>query len=396
MKLNPYETYELKKLARNHGYEGEVYSYVYPPFFGSVLMYPFTFFSYLNALKLWFWFNIFFLYLAFFVLYQLIRSYGKDGRGDNELYLMLFIGAMLLTFNSIAENFRWGQVNIFIFAALVLFFHFYLKEKNTWAGLCLSILALIKIGPVLLLFFLFLLRRYRIFFHALFFLVFLTALSVWIVGVENTLFYVKVTLPTYSFGNIPYETGLPPGDHGNSSLNGFFSSIFVRSILALNVSWENPGLGKAVYLFSIFLLIGDAIAQNRKSISPSGNMGKIVPLSNIVILYTLMSSVTWEHHLISICVPLAVIGAVYLNERPNKWWTVSFVLCWLILSMDIERSLHHFVLNEIVFANKGFFAADPHRLRPFLLIMPVKFYALVLLWFHGRKARQLVSQWPRP
>jgi hypothetical protein len=381
-------------LAEIYHYKGTAFPHVYPPFVSTILFFPFTLLQYPTALNLWFWCSILFLYGSFALLFLLVKQVSSV-RGQEafspDAFLLLSFAAFLIFFYPFSENFRWAQINLLILVVLILFLYFLLNDKAILAGLCLSVIILIKIAPVLFWLYLLFKRKYRM---ALFTLIFLTVLSfasVAIMGTDHVRFYIEKVLPTLSFGKAVY--GAPDmiaGYYGNYSLNSFFSSLFVESVLGNQIPWRNPALGKLLYYAVSFILLGDTLVRSTREQKAESKPYALLQLSHIVILYSLISSITFEHHLVSLCIPLTVIGLQFVHKKPTRLWIAFYVISWVVLSLNVEKIYFQpafsFYMKHIAFsANRAVLS------YLFLLALPMKMYAMILLWACGRKAERSLA-----
>jgi len=392
--LNPYDPDVLAGLGREHGYHGRVFPHLYPPFFSTVLMSPFHFIGYKSALFLWSVLSMLCLYGGCAALFFVLQANLSSGnRFRHGAYLLLLLSATIIPFYPLYENFRWAQVNPLIFLLLSLFLLFVHRGKQIPAALCLSVAILIKIAPVLLIVTLLIRRQFKTVVYTLLLVVVFSALSAVLIGSEPLSFYVQEVLPTLSYGQTPYGTDIYAGNKGNYSLNGFLSSIFAQGIFGTRVSFGIPGLGQAIYWLLFLAMLCDYIWINiRGGRAPDREAGTI-SLALMIVIYSLASSITFEHHLICQAVPLTVFGMAFIRRPPTKATIALLVLSWIVLSLDIERSYHRPLIDYASeLAQAG--PSSLGKLRVILLLMPIKTYALMLLWFCGRNALIRTSTTP--
>jgi len=133
----------------------------YAPLF-ALLFSPLTFLDKISALYLWTVLNIVFFYAIFFLLYKL-----KQISFNQPKDLMIAICLLALTGRFIFNNFRLGQVNMFLCFLMVLMIYLEINKKYFWTAVVLSFSLTIKFFPLLFVLYFLLRKRFKILVYCL-------------------------------------------------------------------------------------------------------------------------------------------------------------------------------------------------------------------------------------
>jgi alpha-1,2-mannosyltransferase len=395
---NPYDLDLLKDLARVDQYRGELFPYLYPPFVCAVLMRPLAALPYATAAGVWFGCNAVFVLAGMCVLYVVgVRASPPEppARWRRSLAAAGACAALVLLYYPVAENFRWGQINPLIFLGLMLFVFFLARRRDVAAGCSLAVIILIKIAPILLLLYLLLIKRYRAAVATLACVAALLLASMTIAGADPTTYYVERVLPRLTFGQpVPDLPDQIAGYPGNYSLNGFFSSLFVESMLGDRLPWRDHGLGLVLYSGICIALLVDLARRVRRAPPEDGSLRQLLQIGNVIVIYSLVSSITSEHHLVSLAVPLVAVLLFELDARPGPAWIAGFALASVVLAMNAE-AWYFMPLFRFYGEHAQLFDGHPLSQYAFLLVLPIKLYAMVLVWLFTRKAAEVMASGPR-
>jgi hypothetical protein len=237
----------------------------------------------------------------------------------------------------------------------------------------------------LLIFYLLLRREFKTAAYTALFVAAFSALSVVLIGYPSLWFYVEEVLPTLSYGQTPYGTDIYAGFKGNYSLNGLLSSLFDQGIFGAGASFGTPGLGQAIYWLLFLAMLADYtwlhLGSGRSRNREAGPIG----LALMIVIFSLASSITFEHHLVYQVVPLAVFGLALIRRPPASAYVALLAVSWILLGLDVERLYHQPLIDYAEkLAQAGLLNLG--EVRILLALMPIKTYALILLWLCGRQA----------
>ncbi|HVZ12626.1 MAG TPA: glycosyltransferase family 87 protein [Patescibacteria group bacterium] len=290
------------KLAFSGGnpYMGDYHffsQYLYPPIF-TILFFPFTFFTFQIAEKIWTVLSL----SAFFVTIYLIFKLLKEDIFKTQ-NLLLF-GIILLTFFPTKFTLGMGQANMFIFLLFALSIYSYHLDRKTISGFFLAFSILLKVFPVFLILFFIINKKWKILVaFAIFSCVFLAA-TYFIVGGNINIYFVKNVLPSLLSG---WKT-----DYYNQALTGFIGRatnnlqirIFFKIILSAIIF--------LITLFSFFKKTKSELTNLKIGIAISASL--------------LINAFSWQHHFVWILFPLF---ATLFYIKKNHFQISSYALLLL-------------------------------------------------------------------
>ncbi len=314
-------------------YIEEVVAYIYPPLLAFALI-PLSILN-ITAVKIfWFFLNIFFIYVSLILLLKTI-----DYEGSSTFNLGFL--SILFTLQSFMNNSNLGQVNVIILLLCVLTLYFFVNKKNLYAGIFLSLAIVIKITPILLLFYFIFKREFKLtaytFLGILFFLI-IPSIALGFGGnIDDLIQYTKVAQ------NITDTT------HLNQSLYNaifhFLSPVPLWNNMTINIANLNEFQIKLIIytIFGLVLLFFAFIFRNK--ITDRRSLNIPIEFSIVLILMLLFSIVTRKAHFVTLFIPhfFYIYSLLKFKNLPNR----KSVIILLIIS---------FVLNT--FTAQGFIGRD--------------------------------------
>jgi glycosyl transferase family 87 len=193
-----------------------------------------------------------------------------------------------------------------------------LRDRDRWAGIMLALAASLKVVPIFLIPLFARLGRWAIAAWAAAALCAITGLTVLVS--PGSLDFFTVVLPRLSLGNANWDNG---------SINGLIS----RSVVLFPGAFgsQTARVAAAAISASVVIVVGLTLWQ-------AGRAGRDpwqlrLSVAAFIVALLIVSSVTWQHHLVTLLLPLAVGMAWIIERRPQRRYAVGLVvgylLCWL-------------------------------------------------------------------
>ncbi len=193
-----------------------------------------------------------------------------------------------------------------------------LRDRDRWAGIMLALAASLKVVPIFLIPLFARLGRWAIAAWAAAALCAITGLTVLVS--PGSLDFFTVVLPRLSLGNANWDNG---------SINGLIS----RSVVLFPGAFgsQTARVAAAAISASVVIVVGLTLWQ-------AGRVGRDpwqlrLSVAAFIVALLIVSSVTWQHHLVTLLLPLAVGMAWIIERRPQRRYAVGLVvgylLCWL-------------------------------------------------------------------
>ena len=327
------------------GTQAWVVAYIYPPLF-SLALAPLTPLGPIAAGRVW----LLVVHAAFLSsLWLILRIHPELSPSGRRWFL-----AAAFAFMPVYLTLRFQQVATLWLFLLTATLWAALRRRDRWAGIFLALAASLKVVPVFLIPLFVRLGRKRIALSGAVALVTVTGLTL-LLSPQSWVFF-TVVLPRIGLGNANWDNGSIGGLI--SRLVTFFPGIFgpqTRLIAALTMSSVAGGV------LGISLL--------RATARPS-NWQLRLTFAAFITALLMVSSVTWQHHLVTLLLPFAVAAAWMQARRAGPvtggWLVLSYVLCWVdrrIFPLPSDQIVHSSVEGILVLAGTS-----------------VKLLGLVLLW----------------
>ena len=308
---------------RGWGSEAWVVAYIYPPFFAELLA-PLTPLGLVAAARIW----LLAVHAAFFAgLVLLIRLNPELSRAGRRLFLVAAFGFM-----PVYLNLKFQQVATLWLLLLALTLWAALRRRDGIGGLALALAASLKVGPVFFIPLLARVNRLRMALLGAAILVALTAITMLLAPGSWQFF--TVVLPRIGLGTANWDNG---------SINGLISRIVELSPTLLGSATQT--VAKGVIAISAVALIGATIWHSRGG-DPRWRVRLGVAALTTALL--IASSVTWQHHLVTLLLPLGTAMAWIAARRPpaRYGWllTGAYALCWVdrrVFPLPADLQIHN-------------------------------------------------------
>ncbi len=335
--------------------------YLYPPP-SLLLFYPLRFFSFRTAKVLLFILNhACVLPFVYIFLRKLINDDFSPPVRDIVAPLALIY--VILAFPVIA-NFKYGQVNLIVLILLCAFWYALKNDKSPFLiALPLALAVLLKTYPILFVPLLLFRRRFRVTLWLFGILIFASVASYAILPRGTWHDWIVNVLPTGGYGKDTFNL-FSPAQARNHSINGFVTRLLTPNRFSDPI-WDNPPLGRALG-YGLALIIG-GVTLFVSFFSRRRNRAE-TPLSLEVSLYltmmVLLAPLSWESHLVFAFPAVLIALHLLAREKDKLWWegaisTAASLIAWS-LPVDVPG------------LTRGLWT----------LLIPVKFYALLVLWLY--------------
>jgi len=296
---------------RSWGTEAWVVAYIYPPFFAELLA-PLTPLGLVAAARIW----LIAVHAAFFgSLALLLRIHPELSRPGRRLLLLGALGFM-----PVYLNLKFQQVATVWLLLVTATLWAALRHRDGRAGIFIALAASLKVTPIFLIPLFYRLGRIRLAVMAGVALVALTATTM--LASPGSWQFFTVVLPRIGLGTANWDNG---------SIDGLVSRIVQLSPNLLGDNTQTAA--KVLIVLAAVVVIGVTLWQAR-GVGPAAN-GWTLRLSVAALMTSLLiaSSVTWQHHLVTLLLPLATAIAWMTVRRPGHrygWWLFAgYAMCWI-------------------------------------------------------------------
>lgn len=290
------------------GSEAWVVAYIYPPFFAEVLA-PLTPLGLLAAARIW----LLLVQAAFIgALVLLLRLNPELPRAGRRLFLIAALGFM-----PVYLNLKFQQVaTVWLLLLSALVWAASRRRAGIGGGL-LAVAASLKVSPAFFIPLLARLGRWRIAITATLALIGLTVVTVLLAPGSWQFF--TVVLPRIGLGTANWDNG---------SIDGLLSRIVQFDPLLFGDASQT--VAKVAIALSAVAVIGVTLWCARGG-DPSWRLR--LSAAALVCALLISSSVTWQHHLVTLLLPLATGMAWVAARRPGAryGWALAaaYTMCWL-------------------------------------------------------------------
>ncbi len=286
---DPYETRGLSKRARDEGTRKSVHPYFYPPPFLAGMLWAVPL-DLKTAYQGSFWINQVSLLGLGFVFWRWLRA------------PWLLLAFLLATFSPIPDSAKMGQANLVV----LLLASLGLWRSNGWL---LSAAAMAKMSPALYLVQFALRRSWKVVGTAVAGAVLSSVAVLWLVPFDTQWTFYTEILPGFSKGDY-HGLRVPITLPANHSVADLYNQLFGPGKFSLP-----PAAALATSLTNLALLAGVAwLGRHRRdTLGEAGLAGALTVLLTIAPVYT------YEHHLVLLVLPFAVVGTAWLQGRLPRW-----------------------------------------------------------------------------
>ena len=171
----------------------------------------FTSLSPLSAKRFWLVINLLLLGFSGYLLHRMTAL----GRMPVSILILLTVGPL-------ESHFLFGQLHILVLVLLLLSLWLYLKDWPIVSGLMLALAAALKIYPIFFVFYYIRKKQWRVVAGLIGGVVVLSALAVWLFGLEVNMAYVLQVLPRIMHGE-----SIDPYNLNWSSFTAVFHRLFL-------------------------------------------------------------------------------------------------------------------------------------------------------------------------
>lgn len=294
---------------RSWGSEAWVVAYIYPPFFAEVLA-PLTPLGLVAAARIW----LLAVHAAFFgSLALIIRIHPELSRTGRRLLLLAAFAFMPvylnLKFQQVATEWLL-LISATVWAAL--------RRRDGWAGGFIALAASLKVSPIFLVPLFARLGRRRIALLGGSMLAAITAVTMF--AAPGSWQFFTVVLPRIGLGTANWDNG---------SADGLVSRIveFWPGILGS----ATQTAAKVIIAGAAVVVIGITLWRARGG--PDKSWTVRLSVAALMTSLLMVSSVTWQHHLVTLLLPMGTALAWIAVRRPDSrygWWLfASYALCWM-------------------------------------------------------------------
>jgi len=283
-------------------------AYIYPPFFALVLA-PLTSLGLVTAGRVW----LILIQLTFAAdLWLILRISPELSKSARRIFLLA-----AFVFMPVYLNLKFQQVATLWLLLLTATLWAGLARRNRLTGLFIAVAASLKVVPIFLIPLFGRLRRWSIVVFASAFLIAITGIS--LVLSPSSLQFFTVVLPRIGLGNSNWDNGSITGLV--SRFVAFYPSAFGGS---------TASVAKGLILVGVAAILGLTLW-----LVPGRDGPWVLRLGTgaLVTALLMVSSVTWQHHLVVLLLPMAIAMAWIQARRPGAlygWWLAAgYALCWL-------------------------------------------------------------------
>ena len=308
---------------RSWGTQAWVVAYIYPPFFALVLA-PLTSLGLVAAGRIW----LLVVHTALFgALALILRTHPELSKSARRLFLLAALGFM-----PVYLNLKFQQVAtvwLLLLAGTVLAS---LRRRDATGGVLIALAASLKVSPIFFIPLFFRLKRRRLALISSLALVAVTAITV--LASPGSWQFFTVVLPRIGLGTANWDNG---------SIDVLVSRV-VEYAPGL-AGGATPFLAKLVIGLAVVTVIGWTLWCARGGSDSSWTLR--LSVGALVTSLLIVSSVTWQHHLVTLLLPIATAMAwIAARRAPARygWWLAgAYALCWMdrrIFPLPADLTVH--------------------------------------------------------
>jgi alpha-1,2-mannosyltransferase len=291
------------------GTQAWVVAYIYPPFF-ALLLAPLTSLGLLAAARIW----LLVVHAAFVVVLALIlRLHPELSRSSRRLFLLA-----AFTFMPVYLNLKFQQVATVWLLLITASLWAALRRRAGLSGVFIAAAASLKVTPIFLIPLFARLGRWRVALLGGLTLVAVTVVSM--LAAPGSWQFFTVVLPRIGLGTANWDNG---------SIDGLVSRIVELSPALFGGATAT--VAKATIVTAAVLVIGVTLWIVRDTGEPAWTLR--LGVAALVTALLIVSSVTWQHHLVTLLLPLATAAAWITVRRPGAryGWALAaaYLMCWV-------------------------------------------------------------------
>jgi Glycosyltransferase family 87 len=294
------------------GTQAWVVAYIYPPFFAEVLA-PLTPLGLVGAARIW----LLAVHGAFLgSLALLLRLHPELSRAGRRLFLLAAFGFM-----PVYLNLKFQQVATVWLLLLTAALWAALRRRSGLAGAFVAAAASLKVSPVFLIPLFARLGRWRVAVLGSGALIAVTLVT--LLAAPGSWQFFTVVLPRIGLGTANWDNG---------SIDGLVSRVVQ---LAPNLfGGATQTVAKVVIGVAAVTVIGLTLWCARPGGSDLSQAWTVrLGVAALITSLLIVSSVTWQHHLVTLLLPMATAAAWISVRRPGAryacWLFGAYAMCWL-------------------------------------------------------------------
>lgn len=296
--------------------------FVYPPF---VLLFfsPFLFLSFQSAEILWTCLSILLLFVSLGILIKL----------NHQKFFSIpsiLIGILSCWYFPAKFTLGMGQINIFILFLMCVGLLFYCNGKKYIPGILFGVAVLLKLFPVLVLFYFLLKKDWKVVISFAATICFGLLLTFLFIPKAVNIYFYHTTLPLLLSGwKIDYYNQSLSGFLGRAGLATSFGNI-IKIILSLCMG--------IVTFLSIFLR-----KNNTKQYI-------ILSIGSIITLSMLINSFSWQHHFVWLLIPFITTFCIVLKLKNFLYFSILAFSYFLVAgNMKSPQVIPIFLLSHVFY-----------------------------------------------
>ncbi len=294
--------------TRLWGTQAWAVAYIYPPFFALVLA-PLTTLGLVTAGRVW----LIVIQVTFFAtLWLILRISPELSRSARRIFLLA-----AFVFMPVYLNLKFQQVATLWLLLLTAALWAGLARRDRLTGLFIALDASLKVVPVFLIPLFARIRRWNVVLASCALLTLITGISLLLS--PSSIQFFTVVLPRIGLGNSNWDNGSITG------LVSRFVAFYPTAFGSGTVS-----VAKVLILVGIVAILGTTLW-----ILPGRDEPWVLRLGTAAMITALLmvSSVTWQHHLVVLLLPIAVAMAWIQARRPGALYgwclAAGYAICWL-------------------------------------------------------------------
>jgi len=347
--------------AGPYHYKGPL-PYVYPPFF-AIFLSPLAYLSFNKAVLVWFFVNQALFFAGFFLLLRSIsQKYSRI-----EVVVMTFV---FMNFTPLFVDYLLGQSNIILFFLMTAGLYWYRTGKPVYAGIAIALACMIKVIPLLVLFYTLWKRQFKVFSAGILTLASAFGYSLLFFDMDIFIWYFKFMMNQNLFNAF----------HDSHSLTGFFSRFLTHSVWVRGI-FDAPDVARICILVSSLFVVGVFLYSTRKRIEPS-DPRTLREYALAVMTMLLLSKMTSTPYLVMLLLPLGVMIKDIMDNAVSTKWLISLSAAYGVLGVWYPLPAGKFLkMEHYSLLLKGFPA----------YLFSIQFLAVLVFWSYfafGWRARR--------
>jgi hypothetical protein len=347
-------------LSINESQQTNVYQRIehlnpHPPF-TAMLLFPLWFLSFHQAAFLWGLITILCMFLSIFLL---IKS------EDISLLYFPLISLFVLAWPPFQSNLYFGQISVLVTLFVTTGWYFLKKHRENMSGIFIALATMLKFYPGLFIVYFLVTKRWK---------AFRSSIIISGVIIILTLIVTKYDFFHLIFNVMPQDIKYWQADMMNSSLNGFFSKLFLP-MLTFNTTAFTLFISSFMKNLLFYTTAGSLLFYSILYIIRY-NHNNDLGFSLFLILSLLLSPLCWDHFFTLLLISFVIL-IKELIRRNNNYEITIFIISLLLISID-ESSVY---FNKTVYLAHVYLLGKSANIIDTLTFFSAQFYGMVLLLF---------------